>query len=137
MMILYLGHPVEGGLKLEFVFSIGNLNNESGNIPRNELVIMEQGSKQCEKLMEWMAPRIERKILISDAKVPLSWVKNKDLRTQPYVQNRVHNICKLFEVTEAYYIKSEANPSYLGTKFDKFTDVHLLLGENSSFSGSV
>ena len=55
------------------------------------------------------------------------------IRTQPYVQNRVHTICKLFKVTEAYYIRSEANPSDLGTKFDKFTDVHLLLGENSSF----
>ena len=92
MKILYLGHLVEGGLKLEFLFSIGNLNNESGNIRRNELDIMERGAKQCEKLMEWMAPRIERKILISDAKVPLSWVRNKDLRTQPYVQNRVHNL---------------------------------------------
>ena len=32
-----------------------------------------------------------------------------------------------------YYIKSEANPSDLDTKFDKFKDVHLLLGENSFF----
>ena len=83
--------------------------------------------------MDWMALRVERKILISDAKVPLSWVRNKNLRTQPYVQNRVHNICKIFDVAEAYYIKSEANPSDLGTKFDKFNDVHLLLGEDSRF----
>ena len=68
-MILYLGHPTEGGLKLEFVFSIGNLNNESGNIPRNELDIIERGVKQCEKIMDWMAPRVERKILISNGKV--------------------------------------------------------------------
>ena len=83
--------------------------------------------------MEWIAPRIERKVLISNAEVPLSWVKNKNLRTQSYIQNRVHNICKLFKVTESYYINSEANPSDLGTKFDKFKDVHILLGEDSLF----
>ena len=132
-MILYLGHQTEGGLKLEFVFSIGNLNNESANIPRIELDIMERGVKQCEKIMDWMATRVEKKILISDAKVPLSWVRNPNLRTQPYVQTRVHNICKIFNVAEAFYMKSGANPSDLGTKFDKFNDVHLLLGEDSRF----
>ena len=41
MIILYLAHKVDSNLKLEFVFSIGNLNNDSGNIPRAELDIME------------------------------------------------------------------------------------------------
>ena len=45
MMIMYFGHVFEEGLKIEFAFSIGNLNNESGNIPRNELDIMERGTK--------------------------------------------------------------------------------------------
>ena len=52
MMILYLGKQVNEELKLEFVFSIGNLNNETGNIPRNELDIMERGTKKCEKIIE-------------------------------------------------------------------------------------
>ena len=68
---------------------------------KKKLDIMERGTKQCEKLMEWMTPKIERKILISDAKVPFSLINNKNLRAQPYVQNRVHNICKLFKATEA------------------------------------
>ena len=72
MMILYLGNQLGSKLEIELVFSIGNLNSESENIPRNELDIMEKGAKQCEKLMEWITPTIERKILISDAKVPLS-----------------------------------------------------------------
>ena len=70
MMILYIGKPVGEELKLEFVFSIGNLNNDSGNIPRNELDIMERGTKQCEKIIEWMSPQVKKKILIADAKVP-------------------------------------------------------------------
>ena len=52
MMILYLGHQTEEGMKLEFVFSIGNLNNTSANIPRHELDIMERGAKQCEKILD-------------------------------------------------------------------------------------
>ena len=72
MMILYVGKPVGEVLKLEFVSSIGILNNDSGNIPRNELDIMERGTKQCEKIIEWMSPKIKKKILIADAKVPLS-----------------------------------------------------------------
>ena len=91
MMILYLGKKEGDNLKLEFVFSIGNLNNESGNIPRNELDIMERGTKQCEKVLEWMSPQVKKKILIADAKVPLSWLKNKDLHTQPYVQTFVEH----------------------------------------------
>ena len=30
MMVIYIGKEFEGGLKLDFVFSIGNLNNEMG-----------------------------------------------------------------------------------------------------------
>ena len=71
MMILYLGKQVNEELKLEFVFSIGNLNNDSGNIPRNELDIMERGTKQCERIIEWRSPHVKKKILIADAKVPL------------------------------------------------------------------
>ena len=52
MMILYLGHQTEERMKLEYVFSIGNLNNTSSNIPRHELDIMERGTKQCEKVLE-------------------------------------------------------------------------------------
>ena len=113
MMILYIDKKEGDNLKLEFVFSIGNLNNESGNIPRNELDIMERGTKKCEKILEWMSPQVKNKILIVDAKVPLSWLKNKDLRTQPYVQTRIHNICRTFEADEAYYIRSKDNPSDL------------------------
>ena len=81
MMILYIGKQAGEDPKLEFVFSIVNLNNESGNIPRNELDIMERGTKQCEKIIEWMSPQVKKKILIADAKVPLSWLKNKELCT--------------------------------------------------------
>ena len=118
---------------MEFVFSIGNLNNESGNIPRNELDIMERGTKQCERIMEWMSRQVKKKILIAYAKVPLSWLKNKDLRTQPYVQTRIHNICRTFEADEAYYIRSKDNPSDLGTKFDNFKNAYHMLDENSLF----
>ena len=52
MMIFYLGKQVNEELKLEFVYSIGNLNDESGIIPRNELDVIERGTRQCEKLIE-------------------------------------------------------------------------------------
>ena len=105
MMIFYLGKETDEGLKLDFVFSIGNLNNENGVIPRNELEIIERGTKQAEKLISWMTPRVKHKILITDGKVPLLWLKNKHLRTQPFVQTRVHAICKLFDPEEMFYIK--------------------------------
>ena len=56
---------------MEFVFSTGNLNVEAGNIPRNELDSMWRGAEQCEKMLEWITPKISRKILVADAKVPL------------------------------------------------------------------
>ena len=96
MMIFYIGKKTENGLKLDFVFSIGHLNKDNGVIPRNELDVIERGTRQCERLLEWMTPLIKRKILITDAKIPLLWLRNKDLRTQPYVQTRVHSICKQF-----------------------------------------
>ena len=49
MMILYLGHQTEEGMKLEFVFSIGNLNNTSANIPRHELDIMREEPSNVRK----------------------------------------------------------------------------------------
>ena len=39
----------------------------------------------------------------------------------------------MFDGTEAFYIKSNDNPSDLGTKFNKFADTFLLLGEESRF----
>ena len=110
MMVFYVGKQAEGKLKLEFIFSIGNLNNESGIIPRNELDVIERGTRQCEKLIEWMTPQVKRKIMIADAKVPLLWLRNKELRTQPYVQTCVHSICKLFETDEMYYTRHTSMP---------------------------
>ena len=133
MMIFYLGKEVNDGLVLDFVFSIGNLNNDDGIIPRNELEIIDKGAKQAEKLINWMVPRVKKKILITDAKVPLLWLKNKHLRTQPFVQSRVHAICKLFDPKEMFYIKSEANPADLGTKFTKFQNTYQKLGDESLF----
>merc|ERR1712240_930919 len=131
MMIFYLGKEAKEGLKLDFVFSIGNLNNEDGIIPRNELEIIERGTKQAEKLINWMVPEIKKKILITDAKVPLLWLKNKHLRTQPFLQTRVHAICKLFDPTEMFYIKSEDIPADLGTKFTRFQNTYQKLGDES------
>ena len=111
MKVFYIGKQAEGELKLDFVFSISNLNNENGVIPRNELDVIERGTRQCERLIEWMTPLVKKKILITDAKVPLLWLRNKDLRTQPFVQTRVHGICKLFNPDEMYYIKSKDNPA--------------------------
>ena len=133
MMILYLGKQVNEELKLEFVFSIGNLDNESGNIPRNELDIMERGTKQCEKIIEWMSPQVKKKILIADAKVPLLWLRNKELCTQPYVQTRIHSICKTFEADKFYHIKSKENPADLGTKFEFFNQTYQMLDDDSLF----
>merc|ERR1711978_305055 len=79
MMIFYIGKEANDGLVLDFVFSIGNLNNEDGIIPRNELDIIDKGTKQAEKLINWMVPRVQKKILITDAKVPLLWLRNKHL----------------------------------------------------------
>ena len=133
MMVFYIGKKEENGLKLDFVFSIGHLNNDNGVIPRNELDVIERGTRQCERLLEWMTPRVKRKILITDAKVPLLWLKNKELRTQPYVQTRVHSICKQFRPDEMYYIKSKQNPADLGTKFDRFHVTYEEIGDDSLF----
>merc|ERR1711893_119822 len=92
LVVFYIGKKEGDELKLDFLFSIGNLNNENGVIPRNELDVIERGTRQCEKLLDWMTPLVKRKILITDAKVPLLWLRNKELRTQPYVQTRVHSM---------------------------------------------
>ena len=75
----------------------------------------------------------KKKILIADAKVPLLWLRNKELRTQPYVQTRIHSICKTFEADEMYYIKSKENPADLGTKFEFFNQTYQMLDEDSLF----
>ena len=76
---------------------------------------------------------VKKKILITDAKVPLLWLRNKDLRTQPFVQTRVHGICKRFDPDEMYYIKSRDNPADIGTKFDNFKNTYKILGDDSLF----
>ena len=49
------------------------------------------------------------------------------------MQTRVHAICKLFDPTEMFYIKSEDNPADLGTKFTKFQNTYQKLGDESLF----
>ena len=60
-------------------------------------------------------------------------MRNKDLRTQPFVQTQVHSICKLFDPDEMYYIKSKDNHADLGTKFDRFQNTYRCLGDDSLF----
>ena len=50
MMVFYIGKQAGGELKFDFVFSIGNLNNENGVIPRNELDVIEIGTRQCDQM---------------------------------------------------------------------------------------
>merc|ERR1712131_351042 len=76
---------------------------------------------------------VKKKILITDAKVPLLWLRNKDLRTQPFVQTRVIAICKLFDPAEMFYIKSGDNPADIGTKFSRFQNTFKILGDDSLF----
>ena len=85
IMILYLGHQTTEGMKLEFIFSVGYLNSNSSNIPRHEIDIIDRGTVQCERILEWLTTKIKRKIFITDSKVALSWLRNPSLRTQPYV----------------------------------------------------
>ena len=58
---------------------------------------MERGTKQCEKIIEWMSPQVKKKILIADAKVPLLWLRNKELRTR--VVRHSHDSLLLWEKT--------------------------------------
>ena len=45
MMVFYIGKLTGTELTLDFVFSIGHLNNENGVIPRNELDVIERGTR--------------------------------------------------------------------------------------------
>ena len=63
----------------------------------------------------------------------ITMAEEQKLRTHPYVQTRVHSICKQFRPDEMYYIKSKLNPADLGTKFDKFHRTYEEIGDDSLF----
>ena len=83
--------------------------------------------------MEWLSNFILSKVLLGDSQVCLYWIKNRNKRTTSFIRNRVHLINRVFEDDEVFFIRTEHNPSDLGTKFNNFENSYKKMTDESPF----
>ena len=134
VVVMHLLYPkLSGKFYAEFLFSTNHLNALGSKIPNSELHALYKGVFHAEKLIEWLSPTVKNKCLLSDSQISLFWVLNRHKKSNPFVQNRVYSIARLFDDDEIFYIPGKSNPADAGTKFSHFHDIHLIVDESTLF----
>ena len=134
VVVMHLLYPRSSGkFYAEFLFSTNHLNALGTKIPNAELHALYKGVFHAEKLIEWLSSIVKIKCLLSDSQISLFWILNRHKKSNPFVQNRVYSIARLFDDTEIFYIPGRFNPADAGTKFSNFPDIHLMVDESTLF----
>ena len=131
MQVLSKGQKEDDQFKIEFVFSTGCLNNLAGDIPRNELSALARGVTNMEKVLDYMVPRVKNKALISDARVLLYWIRNKQNIPKPICRTECTMSVRISKTQKFISLRGRDNPADLGTKYARFKGSYKNLGEES------
>ena len=104
------------------------------SIPRLELLGCVLLAKLLKDVLTGMKKRVDVRNVFcwSDSKVSLAWIKGKEKRWKPWVENRVVTIREIVDRDNWLYVKGEVNPADIPTRMSK--DLNDCF-ENEWFSG--
>ena len=90
----------------------------------------------CTKLVrDWLASWVESFILVGDSTISLYWVSSVHKKLSLYHRNRVLQILRGTSLDKMFHIKTEHNPSDLGTRPRKVS-IDQVLPNSSWFCGA-
>ena len=97
------------------------LTAENSSIPKSELEALTGGSNLCWIVRDWLADWVDSYILVGDSTISLFWVSSEHKRLSLFHRNRVLQILRGSSLANLFHVKTDYNPSDLGTRPKKVT----------------
>ena len=95
------------------------LAKEESTIPKNELQGLTAGSNLQWVVKQSLSDWVVSSILVGDSEVALCWVTAENKPLAMFQRNRAIQVRRSMELTDIYHVKTECNPSDVGTRPDK------------------
>ena len=111
----------DGEYSCQQLISRSILTKEDSSIPKNELEALTGGSNLCWLVRDWLADWVDSYILVGDSTISLFWVSSEHKRLSLFVRNRVLQIRRGTSLENLFHVKTDCNPSDLGTRPKKVT----------------
>ena len=90
-------------------------------MPKGELEALTGGSNLCWIVRKWLEAWVDSYILVGDSTISLYWVSSEHKKLSLFHRNRVLQILRGTSLDCLFHVKSESNPSDLGTRPNKVT----------------
>ena len=114
--IVYLLHQVDSNTwHSQQIYSKSQLQQPSKTVPNQELDSLHTGAIILQKC-KLSLPDVSRACLVGDSSVACHWVMKDTLQLATFQRHRVANILRLIDVDNIFHVRSELNPSDVGTK---------------------
>ena len=110
-----------GEFSCQHLISRTILAAENCSIPKGELEALTGGSNLCWLVRVWLGDWIDSYILVGDSTIALFWVSSEHKKLSLFHRNRVLQILRGASLENMYHVKTDFNPSDLGTRPSKVT----------------
>ena len=110
-----------GEYSCQHLISRAILTAENSSIPKSELEALTGGSNLCWLVRDWLSDWVDSYILVGDSTISLYWVSSEHKRLGLFHRNRVLQILRGTSLENLFHVKTEHNPSDLGTRPKKVT----------------
>ena len=97
------------------------LAKEDSTIPKNELQGLTAGANLQWLVRQSLSDWISSSILAGDSEVALCWVTAENKPLAMFQRNRAIQVRRSMELKDIFHVKTECNPSDIGTRPDKVT----------------
>ena len=97
------------------------LADEDGTIPRNELQALTGGANLSWVVRQALGDWVQSSILCGDSYIALCWTTAESKPLAIFHRNRAIQIRRSVEKQDLYHVRTDANPSDIGTRPEKVT----------------
>ena len=123
---VWAGFPrQDGGYSCQHLISRTVLTSENCSVPKGELEALTGGSNLCWLVRKWLADWVDSFIVVGDSTISLFWVSSEHKKLSLFHRNRVLQILRGTPLDALYHVKTNFNPSDLGTRPSKVTVEHV------------
>ena len=110
---------VNGEFSCQHLISRTILAAENCSIPKGELEALTGGSNLCWLVRVWLGDWVHSYIVVGDSTISLFWVSSEHKKLSLFHRNRVLQILRGTSLDNLYHVKTDYNPSDLGTRPSK------------------
>ena len=122
MIAVWVGFLRSGGAwSCQHLIGRALLADEDSTIPRNELQSLCGGANLSWVVKKTLGDLVERSIVAGDSEIALCWTTAMNKPLAVFHRNRAVQIRRSVELEDLFHVRTDVNPSDVGTRPDKVT----------------